>query len=154
MLTGDLKIQKQNVLNYVYKNKLDKPCLAHDAAYAISNDLARTTVSDKVFKDRASEISLLPQYDGFQRGLACIVYKYFDKKTGPGATSKAIANVNEVLAYDSHKAVIKVFKRGQMYLRFKNNFLAADLAEVNSLSSFNHGIKYFLYAIYVFIEYA
>ena len=60
--------------------------------YADSKDLVENTVSDKVFKDRAYEIALHPKYDGSQRGLVSIMYKFFGKKAGSGAI------VNEVLA--------------------------------------------------------
>ena len=54
--------------------------------------MAKRNVSDKVSKDRAYQIALNPQYDGYERGLSNMVYNCFDKKTGLGA------NVNKVLA--------------------------------------------------------
>ena len=50
-------------LNYIYKNELEKICFAHDAVYTYSKDLAKRTVSYKVFKDRDYEIALNPKYD-------------------------------------------------------------------------------------------
>ena len=41
--------------------------------------LARRTVSDKILRDRAFNIATNPKYDGYQRGLASMVYKFFDK---------------------------------------------------------------------------
>ena len=52
--TGDLK--------HIYKNELDKACFAHDAANANSKDLAKRTISDKNFKDRAYETALNLKY--------------------------------------------------------------------------------------------
>ena len=52
------------------------------------------------------------------------------------------------------KAVIKKFKRRKAYARFKDNIWAADLAEIGSLSSKNHGAKYLLFAVDLFIKYA
>ena len=43
--------------------------------------LAKRTVSDKILTDAAYEIAINPKYDGYQRGLARIVYKSFDNKT-------------------------------------------------------------------------
>ena len=63
--------------NFIYKNELDKACFQHDMAYGESKDL---TQSDKVLKDKAVKIASDPKYDGYQRGLASMVYKFFDKK--------------------------------------------------------------------------
>ena len=78
-------------------------------------------------KDRAYEIAINPNYDGYQRGLACLVYKFFDKKTGSGA------NVNEVLAQELHKPVIIILKRRKVHAMFKGNTWEEDLAEMGSL---------------------
>ena len=53
----------------------------HDIAYGDFKDLARRTQSDKVLKDKAFKIPSNPKYDGYQRGLASIVYRFFDKKS-------------------------------------------------------------------------
>ena len=44
-------------------------------------DLAKRTQSDKVFRDKAFEIASNLKYDGYQKGLASMVYKIFDKKS-------------------------------------------------------------------------
>ena len=58
-------------------------------------------------------------YDGLQRALASMVCKFFDKKTGSGTS------VNEQLAEEFHKTVIKKFKRRKVYARFKDNIWTA-----------------------------
>ena len=70
-----------------------------------------------------------------------MVYKFFVKKKGSGA------NVNEVLAQELHKPVIKKYKRRKIYARFKDNTWAADLAQLGSLSCKNCGVKYLLCVI-------
>ena len=50
-------------------------------AYGDFKDLAKRTAADKVLKDKAFNIAKDPKYDGYQRGLASMVYKFFDKKT-------------------------------------------------------------------------
>ena len=77
-----------------------------------------------------------------------MVYKSFDKKTGSGA------NVIEQVAEELHKPVPKKFKRRKVYARFKDNIWAADLAEMESLSSKNKNVKYLLCVIDVFTKYA
>ena len=60
-----------------------------------------------------------------------MVYLIFDRKTGSGliATRKTGKSVNEQLAEQLHKPVIKNFKRRKVYTRFKDNIWAADLAK-------------------------
>ena len=85
-----------------------------------------------------------------------MVYKLFDNKTGSGAiaTRKVGISINEQLAEELHRTVIIKFKRSKVYARFKDNIWAADLAEVESLSSKNKNVKYLLRAIDVFTKYA
>ena len=64
-----------------------------------------------------------------------MVYKVFDKKTRLGAS------VNEELAEELHKPVIKKFKRRKVYARFKDSIRASDLAEMESLSSMNKNVN-------------
>ena len=65
--------------NYIYKNELDKACFQHDMAYGDFKDLARRTASDKFLGDKAFNIVKNPKYDVCQRGLASMVYNFFDK---------------------------------------------------------------------------
>ena len=58
---------------------LDKACFQHDSAYADHKDLINRTKSDKVLRDKAYNIASNPEYDGYQRRLASMVYKFFDK---------------------------------------------------------------------------
>ena len=65
--------------NYIYKNELDNACFQHDVAYGNFKDLKRRTASDKVLRDKAFDIAKNPKYDGYQLGLASMVYKFFHK---------------------------------------------------------------------------
>ena len=85
--------------------------------------------SSEILKDRAYEIVLNPIYDGYQRGLASMIYKFFDR-------IESGVSVNEELAQELHKPVIKKLKR-RVYERCKDNIWATDLAEMGSLSSKN-----------------
>ena len=70
---------------YIYRNELDKACFQHDCAYADHKDLINRTEADDVLRDKAHDIGSNPKYDGYQRGLVSMVYKFFDKKsTGSG----------------------------------------------------------------------
>ena len=66
--------------NFLYKNKLDKACFQHDMTYGKSKDLAKRTQSDKVLRDKVFKIASHPKYNGYQKGLASMVYKFFNKK--------------------------------------------------------------------------
>ena len=82
------KFKETGDTSYIYKNELDKACFQHDMAYGDFKDLERRTASDKVLRDKAFNIAKNPKYDGYQKGLASMVYKHFDKK----ATGRGIAN--------------------------------------------------------------
>ena len=66
----------------------------------------------KFKKNKAFDIAKYPKYDRYQRGLASMVYKYFDKKSkGSGAkdiNTKLIPQ-NEQLADELHKPIISKF---------------------------------------------
>ena len=69
------KFKETGDTNYIYKNELDKACFAHDAAYSDSKDLTKRTAADKILRNRVFNIAKDPKYDGYQIGLASIVYK-------------------------------------------------------------------------------
>ena len=64
---------------YIYRNELDKAFFQHNSVYADHKDLINRTKSDKVLRDKAYDVASNPEYDGYQRGLASMVYKFFDK---------------------------------------------------------------------------
>ena len=91
---------------FIYKNELDKACFQHDMAYGKTKDLVKRTQSDKVLKNKALKIASDPKYDGYQRGLASMVYKFFDKKSkGSGIANEP----NYQLANEFHKPIIRKF---------------------------------------------
>ena len=67
--------------SYIYKNELDKACFQHDMTYADFKDLKRTTASGKILRDKAFNIAKNPKCDGYQRVLASMIFKFFDKKS-------------------------------------------------------------------------
>ena len=68
-------------------------------AYGDFKDLAKRTIADKVLQDKAFKIASDKKYDGYQRGLASMVYKFFDKKSSgsgrPLSSTSEIANDKE-----------------------------------------------------------
>ena len=79
------KFKEAGDSRYIYKNELDKHCFQHDIAYDKYKDLASRTASEKVLRIKTFNIASNPKYSGCQRGLASMVYKFFDKKASGGA---------------------------------------------------------------------
>ena len=142
--------------HYIYRNELDKACFQHDSAYADHKDLIYRTEADKVLRDKAYDIASNPKYDGYQRGLTSIVYNFFDKKSmGSGFKKlKNTARNSSILADELHKLIIKKFNKRKVYSQFKDNIWGVDLADMQSLSRKNNGIKYILCAIDLYSKYA
>ena len=138
---------------YIYRNELDEACFQHDSAYADHKDLINRTKSDKVFRDKAYDIASNPEYDGYQRGLASMVYKFFDKNStaGPSSLERMGSGIardsSSILADELHKPVIKKLNKRKVYSQFKDNIWGVDLAYMQSLSRKNKGIKYLLCVI-------
>ena len=79
----------------------------------VKQDLVKRTQSDKVLKDKAIKITSDPKYDGYQRGLASMVYKFFDKKSAllnKSSGSGAVNKPNYQLANELHKPIKKIKK--------------------------------------------
>ena len=133
-------------------NELDKACFTHDAAYSDSKDLTKRTVADKILKNKAFDIAKDPKYDGYQRGLGSMVYKFFDSKVS-GSGVKLIPE-NELLTDELHKPIIRKFEKRKVYSTFKDNIWGADLADMQLLSKYNRGIRFLLCVIDIFSKYA
>ena len=143
--------------NYICKNELDKACFAHDAAYYDSTDLTKITDADKILRNRAFNIAKDPKYDGYQRGLASMVYKFFDKKSaGSGAkhVNIKLTPQNQQLAEELHKPIIRKFEKRKVQAAFKDNICGADLVDMQLLSKYNKGIRFLLCVIDNFSKYA
>ena len=74
-------------------------------AYGDFKDLTRKTASDKVLKDKTFNIAKNPKYDGYQRGLPSMVYRFVDKKSEISGVNNNIKQ-NEQEAKELHKPII------------------------------------------------
>ena len=95
-----------------------------------------------------------------------MVYKLFDKKSTAepsalartGSGFKKLKNttkpISSILADELHKPIIRKFKKRKVYSQFKDNIWGIDLADMQSLSSKNKGIRYLLCAIDLFSKHA
>ena len=76
-----------------------------------------------------------------------MVYKFFYSKVTPGKGNAKHSSLKhmetyKILAEELHKPVIKKFNKGKVYSQFKDNIWGVDLADMQSLSKKNKGIKY------------
>ena len=107
-------------------------------AYGGFKYLTRRTTSDKILRDKAFDFAKNPKYDGYQRGLTSVVYKFFDKKTSALRTRSdtlasrnkfaggGIENVNisnKELAEKLHKLIIKIFKKRRSTLTYYRQYI-------------------------------
>ena len=145
--TGDTRL--------LYRNELDKACFKHDAAYAKYKDVENRLISHQKLRNSAYDIAGNPKYDGYQRGLASMVYKFFDSKVAPldketmsgKGNAKSTAKPSALarsslkrtkskknLAEELDKPVIKKFNKRKVYSKFKDNIWGVHLADMESLS--------------------
>ena len=99
-------------------------------------------------RNKAFEIVSNPKYDEYQRGLASMVYMFFDKKS----TGRGIKNgikQNQQLANELHKPIIRKFKK-RIVSSFKDNIWGVDLVDMQLIRKYNKGIRYLLCAIDLF----
>ena len=108
------KFKQTGDTRYIYRNELDEACFQHD--YADHKDLKNRTKSDKVLRDKAYDIASNPEYNGYQRRLASMVYKFFDKKSMVSGIASS-----SILAEELHKPIIKKFNKRKVYSQFKDN---------------------------------
>ena len=79
-------------------------------AYGDFKDLTRRTACHKIFCDRAFNIAKNSKYDGYQSGLALMVYKLLIKKTSGGAIKNEYMS-NKELAEELHKPIMRKFNK-------------------------------------------
>ena len=135
-------LKKQEILHlqrkrkYIYRNELDKACFQHDMAQGDFKALARRTASDKILRDKEFNIAKNPKYDGYQRGLASIVYKFFDKSLkGVVLIMKLNKMSNQLTNYTNQ--LLKNSKKRRVYSSFVDNIWSADVADMQLISNFN-----------------
>ena len=113
------KFKERGDTEYIYKNELDKACFEHDMAYGDFKDLARRIATDKFLRHKAFNIAKSPKYDGYQKAIASMVYKIFDKKSA-GRGVNMHANNEKLKNYTNQ--LLKNFKKEQFILDSKTIF--------------------------------
>ena len=95
----------------------------------------------------------IQKYEGYQRGLAFIVYKFLDKKLS-GSGMKNEIKQNQQLANELHQAIIKKIRKIKVYSSFKGNICGADLDDLKLISTFNKEIRFLMLVIDIYSKYA
>ena len=109
--------------------------------YGEFEDLTRRSASDKILFDKAFNIAKNSKYDGYQRGLASMVYKCFNKKaSGSGIKNENISNTK--LAEELHKPIIRKFNKRKVQSHFIENTWGPDLADMQLISKFNKRFRF------------
>ena len=147
------KFKETGHSRYVYQNELDKACFQHDMAYGDFKDLNRRTTAVKVGRDKAINFAKNPKYDGYQRGLASMVYKFFDKETS-GSGIKNLTISNKQLAEELHKPVIRNFNKRKVCTPLIYTISSVDLADMQMISKFNRGFRFLLCVIDIYSKYS
>ena len=141
--------------NTGFTYKFDNACSQHDMAHGKQKDLTKRTQSHKALRDKAFEIAKNPNSNGYQRGLASMVYNFFQKKSFAKSIGSIIKSMpNYQLENTLHRRIIRKFKRRKVYSSFRDNIWGVDLADMQSLSKYNKGIRYLLCAMHLFSKYA
>ena len=135
------KLKETGDSRYTYQSELDKACFQHHMADGDLKGLTKRTASHKILRDKEFNIAKNPKYDGYQRGLASIVYKFFNKKT----SGNSIKNENmsdQLLAKELHNPIIKKFKKRKVQSSFIDNIWGADLSDMQLIGKFHKGIRF------------
>ena len=115
--------------------------------YGDFKDFGKRSFADNVLRDKAFKIASDQKYDGYQRGLASMVYKFFHKKSqGSGVANN---NENTQLAEELHKPIIRKFEKRKLYSSFRDNIWGVDLADMQVLSKYNKGYRFLLCVIFI-----
>ena len=124
-------------------------------AYRDFHDLPERTTSNTILCDKEFSIAKNLKYDGYQRDLASMVSKFFDKISSGSiisakrATSKILAAPNrfvgdavereiisnQKLPKELHKAIIRKFEKGKCTHLLRRTFWGVFLADMQLLST-------------------
>ena len=141
------KFMQTRNTDFIYRNELDKACFDHDMAYGKVKNLVTKTQSDKVLREKAFKIASDTKYDGYQRGLASMVYKFFYKKSSRNAI---INEANYQLEMNSINELSENVRKEKYINHLETIFEGVDLADMQSFSRYYKGIRYLLCEIDLF----
>ena len=125
-------------------------------AYGKLRVLNRRIFVGKVLNDKAFNTAKNSKYDRYQRGLASMVYNFFNKKakrtSGSGIKKEKISN--KELAEELHKPFIRRFNKRKVHSPFIDNICGIDSADIQLISKFNKGFIFLLCVIDIYSKFA
>ena len=138
------KIKETGNSIYIYQKELGKACLQHDMGYGDFKDINRRIFADKVLCNKAFNIAKDPKYNEYQRGLALMVYKNFDKVTSDSGIKNG-NHSNRQLAEELHKSNIRKINKRKEHSPFIDNICGTDLADMQLINQINRGFRFLLW---------
>ena len=102
-------------------------------AYGDFKHVNRRTAADKVLHNKAFNIAKNPKYDGYQCGLASMVYRLFDTKASGGAIIIEIMS-NKELEEELLKSIIRKLEKKEVSSSFIDNIWGAGLTDMQLIS--------------------
>ena len=111
--------------------------------------MPRRRTVDKVLRDKTFNIAKNPKYDGYQKGLASMVYRFFGKNAVVGAVKHETIQ-NKELPKELQKPIIRTFEKRKVHSSFIFNIWGADLADMKLLSKFINRIYFLLWVIDIY----
>ena len=117
--------------------------------YGDFKDLTRKIGSDKILCDKAFNIAKNPKYDEYDRGLATMVYIFFDKKNASGAIINEIISNKEL---DTNQ-LLKNLKNEKFTHFLQKIFGVLVLLIYKQISKYNKGLRFLVCVIDIFSKY-
>ena len=117
-------------------------------AYEDFKNLNRRTPADEVLRDKLLNIAEDPKYDGYQQGLASVVYKLFDKKNSNKESAEAL-HKPIIINFDEMKSTLTIYNTWHAILDIDNTW-DTDLADMQLISKFNKSFDFY-YVLLTFI---
>ena len=124
------KFKETGDSRYIYQSQLDKACFQLDMNFGDFKNLNRRTASDKIFYNKSLNIAKNLKYNGYQRRLASMIYKFL-------ARTVKIENIsNKELAEKLNKPIIKKLKKRKVHSTSIDNICGANLADMQLIKKF------------------
>ena len=109
------KFEKTVDSRYIYQNELDKACFQYNMTYGDFKE----QLLIKFWTIKHLILIKINKYDGYQKSLASMVYKFFDKKL----LAVVFKNIsNKEFSEVWHKSVIRKFKKRKVQSPFMTIF--------------------------------
>ena len=121
--------------------------------YEHFNDLSRRRTTDKSLHHKAFNIAKNPKCDGYHHGLASMVYNFFDKETS-GVAVKSKIMLNQQLAQEIRKLIIRRFEKWKLHSSFIDNIWVVNLADIQLISRFSKSFRFLLCVTDIYSKYA